>query len=589
MVRISLQRVILFIGFIVLAAMFFLVLTLSALSVSTTVSSPLPEGPYLVKDILFDEASSVPSTMISADDKVFFHAYDSQGRNLWVSDGTEAGTYQIIDFDPDTGAVPNSPTPTPYPTPYYEYDYPEAVNDRLYFSYDNSTHGKELWVSDGSISGTVMVKDIYTDTSSSGPYLLTSVNNQLLFTAYDGIGRDLWRSDGTVTNTTIVKDIAGIDYMGMVNMNGKAYFAGSDGVHGYELWSSDGTEEGTYMVSDIWPNAGSSGPHLYFVTDTHVFFFAGHPDFGGLWQSDGTTSGTMPVQDTMNGPSFTVLSPGYRATTDKAIFFTAYKDVYEVDLWTSDGTITGTHLVKDINPNNHDGVGRFQAVGSRMFFFANDGMHGSELWVSEGSEQSTYLVKDINAGKNHSLCTHNLSTANVNGYLFFTADDGEHGCELWMSNGTEEGTFMVEDIYPGDTSSSPQNFAVAKNTLFFSADDGTYGDELWSLGNMAPVAKDDTAVSTMNNPINIPVVENDFDVNLDAFTISAVTQPSSGVVTIDGDSVVYTPDDAFIGSDTFTYTVQEDGGGLTAVAQVNITVTGYRTYLPTIMHLVENP
>lgn len=105
---------------------------------------------------------------------------------------------------------------------------------------------------------------------------------------------------------------------------------------------------------------------------------------------------------------------------------------------------------------------------------------------------------------------------------------------------------------------------------------------------MAPVAKDDTAVSSMNHPVTIPVVENDFDVNLDAFTIAAVTQPSSGVVTIQGEAVIYTPDDAFIGSDTFTYTVQESGGGLTAVAQVNVTVTGNRVYLPVIMHLLEN-
>ena len=105
---------------------------------------------------------------------------------------------------------------------------------------------------------------------------------------------------------------------------------------------------------------------------------------------------------------------------------------------------------------------------------------------------------------------------------------------------------------------------------------------------MAPVVKDDTAVTSMNHPITIPVIANDFDVNLDAFAISAVSQAASGAVTIDGETLVYTRDDAFIGSHTFTYTVQENGGGLTAVAQINVTVTGNRIYLPIIMHLVEN-
>jgi ELWxxDGT repeat protein len=68
----------------------------------------------------------------------------------------------------------------------------------------------------------------------------------------------------------------------------------------------------------------------------------------------------------------------------------------------------------------------------------------------------------------------------ANGMLFFRADDGTKGQELWMSDGTEEGTVMVKDINPaGD--SEPYELIVANGGLFFSATDGTTGFELWAV------------------------------------------------------------------------------------------------------------
>jgi len=63
--------------------------------------------------------------------------------------------------------------------------------------------------------------------------------------------------------------------------------------------------------------------------------------------------------------------------------------------------------------------------------------------------------------------------------MFLPADDGMNGFELWVTDGTPDGTVLLLDINPGSESSWPQNFAVVGDRLFFDADDGTHDRELW--------------------------------------------------------------------------------------------------------------
>src|SRR5690606_7305836 len=95
-------------------------------------------------------------------------------------------------------------------------------------------------------------------------------------------------------------------------------------------------------------------------------------------------------------------------------------------------------------------------VGNKWFFSAVDGEHGREPWVSDGTPEGTFMLKDIWPGYNPSLME-NVTFATLNGKVYFAANNGTYGIELWESDGTEAGTRMLKDIEPGAGWSNPVN------------------------------------------------------------------------------------------------------------------------------------
>ena len=376
-----------------------------------------------------------------------------------------------------------------------------VIGSTTYFASNDGTHGSELWKSDGTAAGTVMVADINPGSAGSGPSNLTSVNGELFFSANDGAdGTELWKSDGTAAGTVMVKDLYPGVYTGynggaypnssspsnVVNVNGTLFFTANDGVHGSELWRSDGTAAGTVLVTDIWSGSGSSNPSKFANVNGTVFFSAYNGSYGTeLWKSDGTAAGTVLVKDINTNSSNASSYPEDLTNVNGTLFFDANDGVHGRELWKSDGTATGTVLVKDVNSGSHGSntasyPRSLTNVNGTLFFSANDGSHGTELWKSNGTEAGTLMVKDINPGRNHS---YPCFLTNVNGTLFFVAQEGVHGRELWKSDGTEAGTVLVKDINPGSASAFPRqhigNLTAVGKTLFFAADDGVHGEQLW--------------------------------------------------------------------------------------------------------------
>jgi ELWxxDGT repeat protein len=113
-----------------------------------------------------------------------------------------------------------------------------------------------------------------------------------------------------------------------------------------------------------------------------------------------------------------------------------------------------------------------------LFFTANDGVTGTELWMYDGVASRAAQVANINPGAASSSPS---ELAVVAGSLFFSADDGIHGRELWSSNGTSAGTLMLYDAAPGILSSTPAYITDGGGLVFYRDDDNETAAEPWAL------------------------------------------------------------------------------------------------------------
>jgi ELWxxDGT repeat protein len=209
------------------------------------------------------------------------------------------------------------------------------------FAADDGT-GAELWRSDGTFAGTVMVKDIRAG-GGSDPRDLVNVGGTVYFSANDGVtGRELWRTDGTSAGTTRITDLATGDSLGtssflpaqIVGLNGTIFFAATDGTTGFELWRTDGTTGGTQRVKDIRVGSMGSSPNSLTAVNDWLYFSADDGTHGyELWTSDGTEAGTVRLSDIGSGTSDGLGVGPELAKLDGKLLFAAASSGSDYELW----------------------------------------------------------------------------------------------------------------------------------------------------------------------------------------------------------------------------------------------------------------
>ncbi len=464
--------------------------------------------------------------------RVFFEANDrTTGNELWVSDGTAAGTHEVLDINPG----PNSSSPGGM----------IALGSNLLFTADDGVHGNALWVSDGTAAGTTMLPVAgylqASDTSDLGP-LDEVVAGPWLYFVMGTLNRnevnkpnapEIWRTDGTAANTQRLTDLnPGLTlssphdlsvsgqyiYFAATGSDGFAdvwrtnvtdgttvrvtdvaagnpqvtswvraagstvYFPASDPAHGLELWASDGTPATTRLVEDIEIGAGGSNPQYFTTVGSTLYFTAplpfspGDPSPSGpfvLWATDGTAAGTKPLTTGSNAEGVVPDAPHVNiAVIGSTLFFDGhlasqgFTDGY--GWWMTDGdTLMPVSAINAANPPRGGGA---VTGGEYIYFQATDG----SIWRSDGSSAGTsQLLGSVPQGLG-------LGVAVGADVYCATNDYGETGVGLWKLDGATGTLAPVVTQVQGVTKSSyPSDLTPVGSTLYFMADDGVNGQQLW--------------------------------------------------------------------------------------------------------------
>jgi ELWxxDGT repeat protein len=444
---------------------------------------------HLVKDIDQDAFidSSEFGSLTDVNGVLFFV---SVTKELWKTDGTEAGSVKIKEFE-------------------HIYEM-KKIGNLLYFFAADAGNNTALWKSDGSPGGTVKVSPKVVDGTN-----MTDVNGTLFFIGRtQANGLEIWKSDGTQAGTYLVKDImkgsGNSNATSLVSFNGKLFFVANNGTNGYEVWESDGTNAGTHIFKDIIPGKTSAAPNYLTVANGILFFMARDASLGQeLWKSDGTPEGTVLLKDIKAGSNSSF--PDNFIAAGGLVYFRANDGANNFQLWRSDGTEAGT--IK-LTTTGFSWVNGKLAVGDALYYilgrtlYRSDGtvagtqfvcqiqdfynrkdmaqVNGSLYVVSTDyysqdlfkiTDFSVSIIAQVNTFINGNDAATGLTTSGGNVYFVGNGGD-ETVSKLWKTDGTSAASVVIDLITP-TADSYPYRFTDVNGMLFFNVLNGISNQGLW--------------------------------------------------------------------------------------------------------------
>jgi trimeric autotransporter adhesin len=421
------------------------------------------------KDINLGFNSSNPYFIAKINNKLLFSANNgTQGLELWTTDGTVSGTQLVKDINIGIGAGMlqnncNSSGPVSNNPKNYG-----VLNGKLIFEgFTGST--EQLWISDGTNAGTTLLKQIDPNPNFSGNVAFirnfTNAGGKLFFIATtqnivnSNLDYDLWVTDGTTAGTMRTKDINLVgnpNPQNLTSFNNKIFFTANDGVHGIELWSSDGTTAGTIMVSDINLGTIGSNPSGLFAFNDKLFFLADNGSLGNeLWVYNATTNSTSLVKDTQPGAA-NVLYIFNQTIFDGMLYFMCNTN----QLWKTDGTTDGTTLVKNGLTLDYNYT-KIKVFTNKLYFGSN-----SLLWSSDGTTAGTLALPEL---PNTVAFSNIQPIAEINGKLVIALGDYPFGSiqgKLWTCDSSQNITYV-----DANGISSYGDVFEYNNALYFEAFD----------------------------------------------------------------------------------------------------------------------
>lgn len=364
------------------------------------VTDATTSGTSLVADIWVGTDSSKPDNLFTFDNKLYFTAYTpSLGRELYQYNGSGVPV-NITDFNIGSG---NS---------FDEFFLTFSNAGVIFFNATTLTQNSIYVLKSGGTIDKILDLPF-----GFNPIGYSNVGNTTFFAISDRINEMiLYKSDGTSSGTILLKDFnstySGLMGTQMISWNNKIFFTAAASELDNELWVTDGTT--TQMVADINPNSGSFPNLTNSVVLKNKLVFSAANDTTGteLWMTDGTASGTSILKDIntydsigSNPVLFPIISlnlSGNGLNYDRSktfngyVFFSADDSTHGQALWKTDGTEVNTVMVKDLNPSGNSVTGPYFYTKEGFIFSGDNGTDGSEPWISDGSESGTTGIVNIN-------------------------------------------------------------------------------------------------------------------------------------------------------------------------------------------------
>jgi ELWxxDGT repeat protein len=393
----------------------------------------------LVRDLIPGREFGWPRHLAALGNVVLFAARErADGPDLlWRSDGTEAGTYPLLNGD--QLADPWQLT---------------TLGNRVFFVGSDADHGQELWVSNGTPEGTRLVRDIYPGVQGIYPienkpmgyrhFSLTAVGERLFFTAEaPDTGYGLWVSDGTAGGTGWVASIASsAEYWSLTNLNGVLLFIGRTGRLNYGMYRSDGTNAGTTLIEDISYSSDPGTARIYPPIDelTAIGRFAYFQQLGAVWRTDGTAQSFATVSTPyLGGPIGSIDNSAYYLS------FSPQAGLLLIEAESAAAFTGKNRVVLNVAPTLSQPQGAFYPFGKRVLL-PIQGRERGELWVSDGTESGTQPILAVRGQVLGSPLSFFTRHATLGNQILFALDNGIHGDEVWISDGTPAGTRLLRDI-----------------------------------------------------------------------------------------------------------------------------------------------
>ncbi len=446
------------------------------------------------------EPGSRPSNLVWTGSELHFVASDGvNGRELWASDGTVPGTAMIVDLEPTGSAFPYDTDLVPFA-------------GHTYFGFFDPVLGRELFRTDGTPGGTGIVVDLEPGSDWSDPVSLFAGSTHMIWNAYNppDSAYEVMATDG-VTVTRLDSNPDGDDEPSEARgaLGDRILFSARGPGIGEELFVTDGTPAGTELIADIEPGGSSSPEHFGHGLGLAFFRATTVAEGGEPWVTDGEAGGTTMLGDLIPGPDDSDPS-GFVEAGDQ-VFFVADHPVAGTSLWVTDGTPLGTEQIFDLDSGGPESPGGMLVpLGDRVMFYAHDPAFGDEPMVSDGTVAGTFRLRDINPGpasSNPDDDEEELAPVRVGNRVYFIADDGIHGYELWVTDGTPDGTQLARDVNPGPSGSNLGNLTAGGPwTLFFTANDSVIGEELFRYSPPAGDVTDDGAFDAADLAVTIRVI-----------------------------------------------------------------------------------